>query len=225
MQTTEKEYVNEFLGSRVDALSDAIFAIVMTLLVIEIRVPELHGAVSNSQLWQALLGISDLLLSYGLSFLVLFTFWVTQHYIISIYAKNVTRGLVYLNLPYLMAIALIPFSSHLLGTYPTVPLAIWVYGANVSLIGILEFIIFNYVRHSKEIDNHPISPENLHYGYIRATLPIIASVLAIALSVWNTRVSIIVFIIAITVLIFPRLIRRFDSQIISKILPCEHISD
>ena len=85
MKTIEKEYVNEFLGSRVDALSDAIFAIVMTLLVIEIRVPELHGAVSNTDLWHSLLGISDLLLSYVLSFLVLFNFWVTQLYIISIY--------------------------------------------------------------------------------------------------------------------------------------------
>jgi len=223
MQNTERQYQNDFLSSRLDALSDGIFAIVMTLLVIEIRVPHLSGVVTSRELWYSVLEISDLFLSYILSFLVLFTYWVTQHYVNSIYAKNLTRGLLYLNIPYLMSIALIPFSSHLLGSYPGVPFAIWTYGANVILIGILGLIIFNYARHSEKIQNHPVSNEDMHYGYIRAILPIAAALIAMIIAFWSTRISILVFILSITLLTIPGLISKFDQHVISRVWRHDHL--
>ena len=70
--------------SRIDGLADGIFAIVMTLLIIEIRVPEFEKPIGNGELWHSLQELSHLFLSYILSFALLFTYWRAHHYVISL---------------------------------------------------------------------------------------------------------------------------------------------
>lgn len=210
------------LKSRIDGLSDGIFAIVMTLLVIEIRVPELHGDISSSALLRAVFELQDLYLSYALSFVVLFVYWVSHHYVVSVYAQSVDRNLLYLNLPYFLFVGLVPFSSHLLGAYPDVPFAIWWYGVNVMLIGFSGLWILHYVQRADAIENQPIDPIDLHYAYIRGAFPIVTAAFAIALSLFNTRISLIVFILALIVQLIPGTIAFLDRVFISRLHPHAH---
>ena len=103
--------------SRLDQLSDGIFAIVMTILVFEIRVPEYMGLVSEQTLINSLLSIYPLLLSYLLSFSLLFTYWRSHHIIASVLAKNIDVQFTNLSGIFLFLVALVPFSSHFLGRY------------------------------------------------------------------------------------------------------------
>ena len=94
--------------TRLDQLSDGIFAIVMTILVFDIRVPELHGFASNQQIFIALQALLPLFLSYALSFTLLFTYWRAHHFFISVYAKNIDLMLTNINAIFFMLISLIP---------------------------------------------------------------------------------------------------------------------
>ena len=79
--------------TRLDQLADSIFAIVMTILVFEIRVPEFYGTVDNYDLIKSLINLLLVFVSYLLGFALLFTYWRSHHFIASILAKNIDTKL------------------------------------------------------------------------------------------------------------------------------------
>src|SRR3989338_5087526 len=95
--------------TRLDQLSDGIFAIVMTVLVFEINLPIIFGTIDNAQLWIEIKNLLPVFLSYVLSFALLFTYWRAHHFFISIYAKNVNSMLSNINALFFMLISLVPF--------------------------------------------------------------------------------------------------------------------
>lgn len=101
-------YMSKF---RLEALSDAVFAIVMTLLVIEIKVPELYGKFSEEGLLHGLEELLPLFFAYFLSFTMIATFWYTHNFLFSLMAKTVNRNLMNLNFVFMAFLSLIPFSS------------------------------------------------------------------------------------------------------------------
>ena len=120
--------------SRLDQLSDGIFAIVMTILVFEIRVPEFAGIVSEATLIKSLIIMAPLLLSYLLSFSLLFTYWRSHHIIASVLAKNIDVRFSNLSGIFLFHVAIVPFSSHFLGRYIDSQTAVIFFAVNIILI-------------------------------------------------------------------------------------------
>jgi uncharacterized membrane protein len=196
---------------RFDALVDGMFAIVMTLLVIEIRVPELHGLVTNESLFYAILDLRDLFGAYLLSFLVLSTYWMAHHYLMTLIATNITRPLVYSNIPFLATIALIPFSSHLLGAYPDSQVAIAFYGVNVILIGIFLYIIREYIlRHPSIQVSDRFTQKDHRIGFIRIWLPPLLALIAIGISFYSPALSIAFFVSGVIVNLIPSTVHLLD---------------
>ena len=192
---------------RMDQLADGIFAIVMTLLVLDLRVPELFGFVSDSALWYELQKLVPVFLSYVLSFLVLATYWVAHNFIVTSFAHNMTRGLAYLNILFLMTVALIPFSSHLLGQYYFTQAAIIIYSANIVLIGLMLVVIMRYIIHSPSVENAEFSRADVRMGHIRALVPVIAAVIAVGASYWSPVVPLYVLGIAFVFNLIPGTLR------------------
>lgn len=95
---------------RIVFFSDAVFAIAITLLALEIRLPIGYETLSNSELLASLLGIWHKYLAFGISFLVIGTFW-TSHHRKFLLIERYDNGLITLNLLILMVIAFIPFPS------------------------------------------------------------------------------------------------------------------
>ncbi len=189
---------------RLDTLADSIFAIVMTLLVIELKVPQLPSAISNIQLWNAIQTIYPVFISYLLSFAVLFTYWRSHHFISSVYAKNIDLKFTTINALFLFFVALIPFSAHLLGRYTDTQLAIAIYGLNVICIGLSLLWMRSHVFRSKTIMNLELKPREKYGSTIRLLLPVICAIAAIALSFYNTLLSIILFTFAIIFNLFAK---------------------
>ena len=123
---------------RVGFLTDGIFAVVMTLLVLEISVPQIssssHDAIDTAAVGTELLnGLFDLwpkLLSFVISFIMLAIFWVSHHRLFH-YIKHVNRPLMWINFMFLMATCFLPFSSSLLGEYSQQQISIFVFGAKL----------------------------------------------------------------------------------------------
>lgn len=199
---------------RLTTLSDGIFAIVMTLMVLNIKVPELIGVVSSEKLGAELLILTPVFISYILSFAVLTSYWMAHHYIVSIYAKNIDRRLMFWNMPFLIAITLIPFSAHLLGSYASTPLSIWIFSLHIVLIGGLLHHLFHYTLRATNIKNpSAITQKDIQLTYIRIFIPPISAVVAVYLSFFNTTLSIYFLIFAVIFNLLPGVLSRLDRSV------------
>jgi uncharacterized membrane protein len=133
------EPYNRFTGQsleRLTALSDGVFAVAMTLLVLDVRVPvsEASAAFSDHGLWDALLKQGPNFAAYLLSFSMLGTFWLAQHGLLDILGRC-DRTLTWINLGFLFVVTLLPFSAALLAHYVHLRVAVGVYWLNILLLG------------------------------------------------------------------------------------------
>jgi uncharacterized membrane protein len=164
--------------SRLDQLSDGIFAIVLTILVFEIRVPDLGAVVTNQDIYNALYTMTPLFLSYLLSFTLLFTYWRAHHFIASVYAKNIDVKLTNINAVFFLFVALIPFSSQLLGKYHNTQAAVLIFATNVILIGLSLFWMRHYAHHSDTIENQKETAIAHRHAGFRIMFPVGCAFLA-----------------------------------------------
>jgi len=134
-----RERYNRFTGQsleRLTALSDGLFAVAMTLLVLDVRVPASQAGVvlSDHGLWNALVRQGPNFAAYLLSFSMLGTFWLAQHGLLGILGRC-DRTLTWINLGFLFVVSLLPFSAALLAHYVHLRLAVGVYWLNILLLG------------------------------------------------------------------------------------------
>jgi Endosomal/lysosomal potassium channel TMEM175 len=108
--------------TRIEAFSDAVFAIVVTLLVLELKVPILKDHASISELAHHLYELAPKFLSWLISFIIVCKFWLNHHHILGL-ASHANYGLVWLNSIFLMGQSFIPFPTALVGEYATNRLA------------------------------------------------------------------------------------------------------
>lgn len=203
---------------RLDGLADGIFAIVMTFLAFELRIPKLSYEATDAVLWNELTKLWPIFLSLLISFALLFTYWRAHHFIASVYAKNVTVGLANINGFFFMLIVLVPFTAHFLGEYPNSKVTIAVYGLNVIAIGFSLFYMRRYVETNPEIETSPITKADRRSGYIRILFPVFAAAVAIIVSYWNTSVSMLLFTLSILFNLIPsstNIIHRWLDTIFS----------
>src|SRR5208283_2556981 len=142
------DIVEERLRSpdRVVFLSDGVFAIVMTILVLEIKVP--HN-LSHESFRHALDELKPTLVAWIISFLMTGMFWVAHRDIFA-RVRYVNRDLVWLNLLFLLPAAMLPFASSLLGEYPDDRVALQLYGAVAIAVSVMRLVVYWYVvRHPK----------------------------------------------------------------------------
>lgn len=186
--------------NRIEALSDGIFAIVMTLLVLELKVPHIEG-IGHGELIKSLFELSPKFISYILSFIILGIYWIGHHNQMH-FIKKSDRTFLWLNLMFFLFVSLVPFSTALLGEYPTEQVSIIVYGANLVLSGLSLFFVWDYAVKSK------LAEGNLTKDFIKMvnfrilTTPVICLV-AIIVSYINITVSLLLLGIPIIFYILP----------------------
>src|SRR5271154_5179410 len=119
---------------RLAALSDGIFAVAMTLLVLDLRLPAVEAVRNEHDLWRALVALSPRLLMYMMSFLTLGIFWVGQQTQLN-HLKRSDRSLSWIHIVFLFAVTLTPFSTMLLAEFIAYRLALVIYWLNILLLG------------------------------------------------------------------------------------------
>jgi uncharacterized membrane protein len=129
--------------------SDAVFAIAITLLALEIRLPSLEEHLTEAQLLQALLTIWPKYLSYAISFLVIGTFWVGHHRKFRFILQYDTN-LLLLNILLLMGIAFIPFPTAVISEYGNLTATIF-YALVMVIVGLLNAAVWIYASHNNRL--------------------------------------------------------------------------
>jgi uncharacterized membrane protein len=124
--------------NRLSALSDGVFAVAMTLLVLDLKAPAAEAIHSEHDLGQALLLLAPRLLAYLMSFMTLGIFWNGQQSQFN-HLERSDRDLTWIHIAFLAAVSLVPFSTALLAELITFRLALLVYWANILLLGVVLF--------------------------------------------------------------------------------------
>ena len=184
-------------STRLDQLSDGIFAIVLTFLTFDLKIEALPHPAADQALWDALVKISPILLSFVLSFALIFTYWRAHHYIVSIYAKNIDSKLTSINAMFFFFIALIPFTTRLLGEYSDTRLAIILYASNIIMIGISLLWMREYVLSSGHLNHAFVTKFEKRRGAIRIVVPMICAVAAIGVCFYSTWIAFVLLTFAI----------------------------
>jgi uncharacterized membrane protein len=140
---------HRFAGSsldRVSALSDGVFAVAMTLLVLDLKAPTLGGHGSEHALLHDLAHqVAPRLLPYAMSFLTLGIFWVGQQTQLNSFTRS-TRALTWIHLTFLLAVTLMPFSTGLLAQDTKYRVAMGVYWLNLFALGVMLFVSLLYTE-------------------------------------------------------------------------------
>ena len=152
--------------SRLEAFSDGVFAIVITLLILDIRFPE----VDYSQFKTTLVSLLPRILAYVMSFIIIGLYWVVHHN--SMHAlKKTDWGFLWLNTLFLLCVSFIPFPTSLVGRYPFQAGPIIIYGITLILSNAVGYVMLIYVHYHP----HLAGPESTKI-YLHRHTPIYAVV-------------------------------------------------
>jgi uncharacterized membrane protein len=142
MPTSYNQLTGQSL-ERLAALSDGIFAVAMTLLVLDLHVPAAEVIHSQGQLWHTLAHAAPELISYMLSFMTLGIFWNGQQAQLSSFERS-DRHLTWIHLAFLFLVTLMPFSTRLLSDYFSYRSVLVLYWGNILLLGAVLFASWRY---------------------------------------------------------------------------------
>src|SRR6201986_1262736 len=131
--------------NRLESFSDGVFAVVITLLIFNVKIPvEKNIPITNQQLWRELLDAWPHVLTFIFTFLIVGMFWVAHHRIFT-YVKAVDPKLLWINILYLMFIVLLPFPASILATHPLLQVSIWLYCCTLLLVGFFNGCVIRYL--------------------------------------------------------------------------------
>ncbi len=190
---------------RLHALADGIFAIVMTLLVLDLKIPEQGDVVSTSQLLAAVGHLWPLFFSFVMSFLVLFGYWRAHNVIVSQYTKNLDMNLITINMVFLLFVSLVPFSTNLLGRFIGNRAGIIIYGINLGMLGLTLMAARKYADKADNIETAGNwTLRDRRNGSIRSFFPVVMAMVAAGLSFWSIPLALFVLISSVIINLFTK---------------------
>ena len=186
--------------NRLENFSDGVFAIAVTLLVLNIRIPETKN-IDNHALNHVLLHLAPHLITFIFSFLVIGVFWVAHHRIFS-FVNVPDSTLLWINIIYLLFVALIPFPASILSENPFLPTAILTYVVTLFIIAMLHFVLLEYILRNKHIKHAALTPVIYKAAQRNAVVGPVCYVLAGAGAFLNVYISFFFIIGAMLFYIF-----------------------
>jgi uncharacterized membrane protein len=189
--------------TRIEAFSDGVIAIIITIMVLDLRLPA--DALSNG-FWDGLVVLLlPKMIVYVLSFFVVAIIWVRHHHLMHV-APRADRGLLWSNVHLLLWMSVIPVATSILSDNPTLPLAVAVYGfvlaGNAAAFLLVRWFIFDDTRHDADASQ-------MHTEFLRRDIVVIALyVSSIPLAFASVYVSLAIFVLMPVVFFLPDLLGR-----------------
>jgi uncharacterized membrane protein len=167
--------------NRIQALTDGIFAIAMTLLVLSIDLPEKDLSLSGTPLHKFLLNQLDQFYIYAMSFFLLAVFWIIGHRQ-SRYFKRTNNKHLWINILILMFVCLVPYSSSLVSDFGYDWMANLFFNTNMFIIALLYWINWIYGTKDKRLIDENLDYSVISISNIKSKIFLMVSILAIILS-------------------------------------------
>ncbi|MGH3427878.1 MAG: TMEM175 family protein [Mycobacteriales bacterium] len=184
--------------SRVEALVDGIFAVSMTLLVLNIKLPESARLESNSELFSHFASVSQSFWVYVLSFVVLAMFWVAHSYQFHL-VERLDRGQLWVNFGFLLLTTTVPFTTNLVSMHTGLSAAVTVYACNLSLLGGALLLHIHRLRQRPSLATKELTAALGRRVERRLlllfTVPLTAAVVAQVAPAWGMRLLVLLVLL------------------------------
>lgn len=187
--------------ARIETLVDGVFAIVMTVLVFNFHAP-LQEEVDKVGLLQALASLAPTLLGYVITFVILGVLWVGHHnqYF---YIRRADRVLLWINIFFMMTVALLPFTAEVFSSYGQDRVAIILYNINLIVAGAIMFCHWWYATRDNHLLGQKIEPGVRQIVSRRILTPPALYLLAIGVSLVSVQLSIVIDILVPIIYVLP----------------------
>jgi uncharacterized membrane protein len=173
-----RRYERSLNRARVLTLSDGVFAIAITLLVLELHVPDITAGIRPVDVLRE---IRPSLIAFLISFFVIASAWANHRDLFEV-IRLTDRNLVWLNLVYLLPLTMIPFGAALLSHYELDPLVLTIYGGLLLAIALLRLTIWLYATSRPHLLFEPVDEDLRRSGVLLVVVPIGLYALAMALA-------------------------------------------
>jgi len=209
-------------NERIIMLSDGIFAITITLLVLEVRVPQIEPNLVAQELSTALLHLLPKILAYIVSFTVLGLYWIAHHNAFMHIIRH-NRGLLWLNILFLMCVASMPFPTGLIVEYGQQQISLLIYACTLAITGFVLDIIWWYATTNKLV-SEDTDTKFIEFAHRKILFPPITYLVAAGVSFFSLSLAKFLIVVVIVLYIVPnpidhhyfkhhykQLSRRFDQ--------------
>ncbi len=186
------EYRSGMTTSRVEALTDGVYAIAMTILVLNFEVPRVPK--TSPDLLEALVGLQLQFYDFLLSFFLLAVFWMVHHRQFHL-IKKTDGGLPWINVVSLAFVVLIPFTTSIYSEFRGVMIAAILFELNIFLLGSLKFVQWVYVTHNHRLIDPELSAATIENGKLLNLVTPVVSVIAMVIAIFSPDWSTLAFLI------------------------------
>ena len=200
-ETHQQHVTSAIPTARIETLTDGVFAIVMTILVFNLHVPT-QDQVNQYGLLHALSFEAPYLLSYVITFVILGVLWVGHHNQF-FYIRRADRVLLWINIFFMMVVALLPFTAELFSEYGQDRLSIIVYNSNLILAELMLFTHWWYATREHHLLGQRIEPQVRTIVYRRILTPPLLYFVAILVSFVSVEASIVIDVLVPIIYIAP----------------------
>jgi len=182
---------------RIIFFSDAVFAIVMTLLILDIPVSDIPPASAAAELPVRVLDLWPKFFSYALSFMVIGTYWMAHHGTFR-YFKSYDRMIMWLNLLFLLSISFVPFPTALLGEYGEQQFAVVSYAVSLAVPRLLLASVWWYALR-RDLLSGSLDPRILRYHLARSLAILALFLLSIIVSFFSVSAAVLSWLLMFAV--------------------------
>jgi uncharacterized membrane protein len=167
--------------ARLVSFSDGVFAIAVTLLVFNLKIPQLPVDAVHQGLAHAIFKMAPNFLTYLFTFLVIATYWIFHHRMLNL-ADRIDKTFLWLNIWYLLMISFTPFPAALLGTYPDETFAFVFYISSMVLVCGLSMLMLGYAAYKSRLIKKEIPLPLIKYLYYRQFTSVLVFLAAVPLA-------------------------------------------
>ena len=188
--------------NRLEALIDGIFAVALTLLVLDIKLPEDVTIVTNDQLVTRLIGLERHFVIYAITFVVIGMYWI-NHHIQFHFVMRTNRMLIWINLLYALLISFMPFATDLIGDHKELELPCVIYGVTLLSLSATSYLHLRYVSRHPELASPELTPNLIGILDRRIAFFALVSLMSIAVSFYSTRLALYVYFLFVVAHFIP----------------------
>ena len=202
MDTASQFPLRGFEKNRIEALIDGIFAVALTLLVLDIKLPEGMTYATNEALWNRLLSLERHFAIYAISFIVIGIYWVA-HRVQFHYVRYTDRRLIWINMLFLLLISFLPFATDLVGDHEDLVLPCEIYGVTLLLLSGLSYLHLRYLSRHPYLATPELTPLAVRLIKRRIALFTAIPALSMVIALFNTRLALLAYLLILTAHFLP----------------------
>ncbi len=209
MSPASQPRLRGFEKNRLEALIDGVFAVVLTLLVLDLKLPENVAFATSDDLWKHLLGLERHFVIYVISFVVIGMYWI-NHQVQFHFVLRTDRTLIWINFGYLLLVTFLPFATDLIGDHKDLMLPCEIYGVTLLALSAVSFVHLSYLWRHPELSSPELTPQARRAIVRRITLFAVVPLISMLAATISTHAAVYVYVSLVASHFLPG---RVESQI------------